>query len=244
MIFWVILMCWAPGVQSNHSAEIVSLQTFQLGDDVIIKCFSSKNSVGNTLVWYKQSTGQIPRVITISYNQLDKVKFVDEFKDGRFSILSTEDYFHLKITATTKQDTGIYYCGTVFLNLLRFISGAHLMLQGTEYQDVNMACGNIPDGTTVKDADIKFQKEWLLCLIFSNVVFVLVTIIILANRCIHWRKRLSGSENVASPSCEIRDSDVNYAAVSFASAPLTRRSNDRQMAEYSEVNLKSRDYMI
>ncbi|XP_056318713.1 uncharacterized protein LOC130232760 isoform X2 [Danio aesculapii] len=209
MIFWVILMCWAPGVQSNHSAEIVSLQTFQLGDDVIIKCFSSKNSVGNTLVWYKQSTGQIPR-----------------------------------ITATTKQDTGIYYCGTVFLNLLRFISGAHLMLQGTEYQDVNMACGNIPDGTTVKDADIKFQKEWLLCLIFSNVVFVLVTIIILANRCIHWRKRLSGSENVASPSCEIRDSDVNYAAVSFASAPLTRRSNDRQMAEYSEVNLKSRDYMI
>nr|CAM46855.1 novel immune-type receptor 6b, allele 4 [Danio rerio] len=239
MIFWVILMCLASGVQSNHSAEIVSLQTFQLGDDVIIKCFSTRKSVGNTLVWYKQSTGQIPRAITISYNHKGDVIFEDKFKDGRFSILSSEDSFHLNITAATKQDTGIYYCGTVFLNLIQFISGAHLMLQGT--QDVNMACENIPNGTTVKGADSKFQKE---CLIFSNVVFVLVTITLLADRCIHRRKRHRGPENVASPSCEIRDSDVNYAAVSFASVSPARRSNDRQMAAYSEVNLKSRDYMI
>ncbi|XP_056318711.1 novel immune-type receptor 6a [Danio aesculapii] len=246
MIFWVILMCWAPGVQSNHCAEIVSLQTFQLGDDVIIKCFPTNISLSNTLIWFKQSTGQIPRVITISYNQLNKRMFEDEFKDGRFSILPSEDSFHLKITATTKQDTGIYYCGTVFLNLLRFISGAHLMLQGTEYQDVNMACGKRPavNGTTVKNADDIFQKEWhpvLLCLLFSNVVLVVVTIIIIADHCKHWKKRHRGLEMVASPSCEIRDSDVNYAAVNFASVPPARRSNNRQMAEYSEVNLKSRD---
>ncbi|NP_954581.3 novel immune-type receptor 6a precursor [Danio rerio] len=249
MIFWFILMCWAPGAQSNHSAEIVSLQTFKLGDDVIIKCFSTKISLGNTLVWYKQKTGQIPRAITISYIQLNKVIFEDEFKDGRFSILPSEDSFHLNITAATKQDTGIYYCGTVSLNLIEFISGAHLMLQGTEYVDVNMTYGKIPagNGTPVKNADDIFQKEWhpvLLCLIFSNVVFVVVTIIILADRCIHWRKRHRGLEMVASPSCEIRDSDVNYTAVSFASVPPARRSNNRQKAEYSEVNLKSRDYMI
>nr|CAH68857.1 novel immune-type receptor 6b, allele 1 [Danio rerio]CAM46884.1 novel immune-type receptor 6b, allele 1 [Danio rerio] len=237
MIFWVILMCLASGVQSNHSAEIVSLQTFKLGDDVIIKCFSTRKGVGNTLVWFKQSTGQIPRAITISYNHKSEVIFDDEFKDGRFSILPSEDSFHLNITAATKQDTGIYYCGKVFLNLIEFISGAHLMLQGT--QDVNMACENIPNGTIVKGADSKFQKE---CLIFSNVVFVLVTITLLADRCIHRRKRHRGPENVASPSREIRDSDVNYTAVSFASVSPARRSKDRQMAEYSEVN--SRDYMI
>ncbi|RXN32911.1 G2 M phase-specific E3 ubiquitin- ligase-like protein [Labeo rohita] len=43
---------------------------------------------------------------------------------------------------------------------------------------------------------------------------------------------------------KIGDSDVNYAAVSFASAPPARRSNNRHLSEYSEVNYKLRDHML
>ncbi|XP_056318714.1 uncharacterized protein LOC130232761 isoform X1 [Danio aesculapii] len=234
MIFWVILMCWAPGVQSNHSAEIVSLQTFQLGDDVIIKCLSTKISLSSTLVWYKQSTGHVPRAITISYNQLDNVKFKDEFKDGRFSILPSKDSFHLKITATTKQDTGIYYCGTVFLNLLRFISGAHLMLQGTESKDGNMDYGKIPvmNGTTIKIADSNSQNVWnpmLLCLISSTFI-VLIIITLTADHCKLWRKRQKGPIEVASLLNKIGNSHENYTAVSFASISSARRSNNKHLS--------------
>ncbi|XP_056318716.1 uncharacterized protein LOC130232761 isoform X2 [Danio aesculapii] len=209
MIFWVILMCWAPGVQSNHSAEIVSLQTFQLGDDVIIKCLSTKISLSSTLVWYKQSTGHVPRAITISYNQLDNVKFKDEFKDGRFSILPSKDSFHLKITATTKQDTGIYYCGTVFLNLLRFISGAHLMLQDSNSQNV--------------------WNPMLLCLISSTFI-VLIIITLTADHCKLWRKRQKGPIEVASLLNKIGNSHENYTAVSFASISSARRSNNKHLS--------------
>ncbi|XP_051754590.1 uncharacterized protein LOC127515215 [Ctenopharyngodon idella] len=248
MIIWAILIFWAPGVRPNHNGENVSLQTFQLGDDVTIKCFSIK-SFGNTMVWYKQSIGKIPRPIAISYNYLKNIEFEDKFKNGRFNISASEGSFHLNITAMTKEDIGIYYCGTVFLNQIKFISGAYLMLKGSESKDFNMACGERPvvNGTTFKNTDNNNQKAWdpvLLCLISSNVVFVIVIITLLVDHCKRWGKRHKGSTNLTSPSCEIRDSDVNYAAVSFASAPPARRSNNRHLAEYSEVNYKSTDHMI
>lgn len=82
------------------------------------------------MVWYKQSNGQIPRLIAQPYNYWSGIEFKDEFKNGRFNISASEGSFHLNITAMTKEDIGIYYCGTVFLNIIEFISGANLMLKG------------------------------------------------------------------------------------------------------------------
>ncbi|XP_077052867.1 uncharacterized protein LOC143736992 isoform X2 [Siphateles boraxobius] len=231
MIIWTILIFWAPGVRPDHSGKNVSLQTFQLGDDVTIKCFVIQ-SFGNTMVWYKQSIGQIPRPIALSYNYWTNIEFKDEFKNGRFNISASKGSFHLNITAMTKEDIGKYYCGTVFLNSIEFISGAYLMLKGTESKDFNEACGETPvvNGNTFKNNDSNNQKEWdpvLLCLISSNVVFVIVIVTLIAVHCKRWGNRHRGSTNLASPSCEIGDSDVNYAAVSFAPVPPARRSNNR-----------------
>lgn len=82
------------------------------------------------MVWYKQSIGQIPQPIALSYNYWDNIQFENEFNDGRFDISASEDSFHLSITATIKEDIGKYYCGIVFLNKIEFISGAHLLLKG------------------------------------------------------------------------------------------------------------------
>lgn len=115
------------GVRPDHSGENVLLQTFQLGDDVTIKCFSKK-SFGSTMVWYKQSIGQIPRPIAYSY--WNDIEFKDEFKNGRFNFSASKGSFHLNITAMTKEDIGIYYCGAMSLSLIEFISGTYLMLKG------------------------------------------------------------------------------------------------------------------
>lgn len=88
------------------------------------------------MIWYKQKIGQIPRLIALSYNYWNNIQFENEFKDGRFYISASEDSFHLNITATTKEDIGQYYCGTVFLNKIEFMSGAHLMLKGK----INSTC--------------------------------------------------------------------------------------------------------
>ncbi|XP_016116598.1 uncharacterized protein [Sinocyclocheilus grahami] len=224
MIIWAILIFWAPGGQPDNSGEIVSLQTFQLGDDVTVKCFLTKKSFDNTMVWYKQSTDQIPRLIALTHNYWKDIQIENEFKDGRFDISASEDSFHLNIKATTKEDIGKYYCGTVFLNKIEFISGAHLILK-----------------------DNNNPKVWdplLLCLISCNVVFVMVIIILLVDYYKNWRKRQKGSKNVASPSYEIGDSDVNYAAVNFASVPPARRSNNRHLTEYSDVIYKPRNPML
>ncbi|XP_039514690.1 uncharacterized protein LOC120469645 [Pimephales promelas] len=242
MIIWAILIFWASGVRPDHIRENVLLQTFQLGDDVTIKCFSIE-SFGSTMVWYKQSIGRIPR--PIAYNYWHYIEFKDEFKNGRFNISASQGSFHLNITAMTKEDVGIYYCGTLVLNSIQFISGVNLMLKGTESKDFNVACGETPvvNGTTFKNNESNNQKVWdpvLLCLISSNVVFVIVIVTLLVVQCKRWGNRHRGSTNLASPSCEIGDSDVNYAAVSFASVPPARRSNNIlntviTSVEYSEV---------
>lgn len=85
------------------------------------------------MVWYKQRTDQIPRLIVLSYNIGRDIQFENEVKNGRFNISASEDSFHLNIKATTKEDIGKYYCGTVFLNKIEFISGAHLILKGQIY---------------------------------------------------------------------------------------------------------------
>ncbi|KAK7170915.1 hypothetical protein R3I94_000964 [Phoxinus phoxinus] len=143
----------------------------------------------------------------------------------------------------TKEDIGIYYCGSVFLNLIQFISGANLMLKGTESKDFNVACGEIPveNETTFKNNESNNQKVWdpvLLCLISSNVVFVIVIVTLVVVHCKRWGNRHQASTNLASLSREVEDSEVNYAAVSFASVPPARRSNNRHrdLAEYSKVN--------
>ncbi|XDV18835.1 hypothetical protein PO909_024446 [Leuciscus waleckii] len=104
--------------------------------------------------------------------------------------------------------------------------------KGTESKDFNLACGETPvvNGTTFKNNDSNNQKVWdpvLLCLISSNVVFVMVIVTLLVVHCKRWGNRHRGSTNLASPSCEIGDSEVYYAAVSFASVPPARRSNNR-----------------
>uniref|UniRef100_A0A8C1J6L3 Novel immune-type receptor 6b n=1 Tax=Cyprinus carpio TaxID=7962 RepID=A0A8C1J6L3_CYPCA len=231
MIIWAILIFWV--CRPDNSSEIFSLQTIQLGDDVTVKCFLTKKSFDNTMVWYKQSTDQIPRLMALSYNYWKDIEFEDEFKYGRFDISTSEDSFHLNIKATTKEDIGKYYCGTVFLNRIEFISGAHLMLKGKIYSTCYLSAEN----TAI------LLDPVLLCLISCNVVFVMV-IILLVGYYKNWRKRQKGSKNVASPSYEIGDSDVNYAAVNLASVPPARRSNNRHLTEYSEVIYKPRDHVL
>ncbi|XP_059358188.1 uncharacterized protein LOC132096678 [Carassius carassius] len=249
MIIWVILIFCASGGRPDNSDEIVSLRTFQLGDDVTVKCFLRKKSLANTMVWYKQRTDQIPHLIAFSQIYWKDIQFEKEVKNGRFNISASEDSFHLNIKATTKEDIGKYYCGTVFLNRIEFISGAHLMLKGTETKHLNVGCEEkeVVNRTTFKNTDNSNPKVWdpvLLCLISCNVVFVMVIIILLVDYYKNWRKRQKGSKNVASPSSEIGDTDVNYAAVNFASVPPARRSNNRHLTEYSEVIYKPRDHMF
>uniref|UniRef100_A0A671N6G0 Uncharacterized LOC107679233 n=1 Tax=Sinocyclocheilus anshuiensis TaxID=1608454 RepID=A0A671N6G0_9TELE len=231
MIIWAILIFWA--CRPDNSGEIVSLQTFQLRDDVTVKCFLTKKSFDNTMVWYKQSTDQIPRLIALTHNYWKDIQIENEFKDGRFDISASEDSFHLNIKATTKEDIGKYYCGTVFLNKIEFISGAHLMLKGKIYSTCYLSAEN----TAI------LWDPVLLCLISCNVVFVMVIIILLVDYYKNWRKRQK-EKKIYAFCLQIGDSDVNYAAVNFASVPPARRSNNRHLTEYSEVIYKPRNPML
>uniref|UniRef100_A0A3B4C8E6 Ig-like domain-containing protein n=1 Tax=Pygocentrus nattereri TaxID=42514 RepID=A0A3B4C8E6_PYGNA len=112
-----------------------TIQSVKLGDNVTIKCYMPQTSV-TTMVWYKQSIGESPTPVALSYNYLSDTKFVDEFQNGRFNASPKRGSFHLNITAVTQEDTGTYYCGIVFLNRLHFVSWTFLMPTETKVNNI------------------------------------------------------------------------------------------------------------
>ncbi|KAL7876162.1 hypothetical protein AOLI_G00111250 [Acnodon oligacanthus] len=131
IIIWAIIFLLRIGMVQLQDATNATIQSVKLGDNVMIKCYVPQKSV-TTKVWYKQSIGQSPRPVALSYNYLSNTKFVDEFQNGRFKASPKRGSFHLNITAVTQEDTGAYYCGIVFLNRLHFVSWTFLMPAGTE----------------------------------------------------------------------------------------------------------------
>ncbi|XP_066538080.1 uncharacterized protein [Hoplias malabaricus] len=125
MIFlWTIVILLSDWVLS-HVMNATFL-TVRPGENATLECYMPFKRV-TTMVWYKQSIGQIPRPVTLMYNYIKDVKFQDEFKDGRFNVSLKSGSFHLSITAVTSQDIGTYYCGIIFLNQLEFLSWTVLM---------------------------------------------------------------------------------------------------------------------
>ncbi|KAL7880059.1 hypothetical protein SRHO_G00023130 [Serrasalmus rhombeus] len=126
IIIWAIIFLLRTGMVQLQDATNGTIQSVKLGDNVTIKCYMPQKSV-TTMVWYKQSIGQSPTPVALSYNYLSDTKFVDEFQNGRFNASPKRGSFHLNITAVTQEDTGTYYCGIVFLNRLHFVSWTFLM---------------------------------------------------------------------------------------------------------------------
>uniref|UniRef100_A0A3P9AKJ1 Ig-like domain-containing protein n=1 Tax=Esox lucius TaxID=8010 RepID=A0A3P9AKJ1_ESOLU len=93
-----------------------------LGDIVTLQCFPSRKSP--QILWYKQTAGGKPQLITTIFRLADGVTFHNDFKDNpRFTVPGGKGVFHLRISNIQPSDSAIYYCCGLQMNLLIFVSG-------------------------------------------------------------------------------------------------------------------------
>uniref|UniRef100_A0A672QY13 Novel immune-type receptor 5 n=1 Tax=Sinocyclocheilus grahami TaxID=75366 RepID=A0A672QY13_SINGR len=115
---------------SDHCFLVVLIDIqFHEGDSVVLSCFITTKQMSMTL-WYKQVTGEQPRLIVSSILHSSKSQFHNEFDSNRFDVLRGTDSFNLTIVNFVQSDWGTYYCAFSFSNIIKFGNGTHLVIKG------------------------------------------------------------------------------------------------------------------
>ncbi|XP_051284745.1 uncharacterized protein LOC127379328 [Dicentrarchus labrax] len=106
-----------------------------VGDSVSLHCFyEGDNSVWR--VWYKQTLGQQPRLISTFLRYIKNVTFYGEFKNNpRFTLDTENDKYHLKISNIHISDSATYYCATGSCTaVLHFMKGTTVSVKGSDWK--------------------------------------------------------------------------------------------------------------
>ncbi|XP_008285405.1 signal-regulatory protein beta-2-like [Stegastes partitus] len=125
-IFTLWCLCAA---QSNEVSQPVSLQTLKLGESATIQCYIK--SLMTKRVWYKLTTGRKLQLVASFDSYYQRSVLSDEF-ERHYSVEFDKTNSHLRISATSWDDVGTYFCGVMHLNEINFGSGTFLMLKGAK----------------------------------------------------------------------------------------------------------------
>lgn len=105
-------------------------QTLNAGATATLQCFSEE-SKRHFLLWFKQSLGQEPRVISTFYEQYKNAIFQPDFeKEGRFSVDTKGKNHHLTIKSLQESDSAAYYCASKTVNKYIFGNGTFVDVRG------------------------------------------------------------------------------------------------------------------
>ncbi|KAG7316264.1 hypothetical protein KOW79_019805 [Hemibagrus wyckioides] len=231
-----VLFSLFTAVKSSDIKEL-HVRTVKSGEDVTIECNIGSLTKKDQLVWYRQSSGNVPRFFGKPYHNAFGYKFAPGFNDSRFSISVTDHKFKLSINKIREDDVGEYFCGEIEGSVLKFTSGTHLQFEDEERMHYPTS------GTTTSDStssNKKGEDYWIIPLAVSNIISVIVITVLVGVLYKNHRKD-SSSSNHQIPTNQAADDDVlNYAAVSFAKKPSSSRTFREKSHEdvYTRVKIK------
>nr|ACU27034.1 novel immune-type receptor 5 [Dicentrarchus labrax] len=101
-----------------------------VGDDLTLQCFYEDFAA--KYHWYKQTLGQKPRRISITYMYDKNGTFYHEFKNSpRFTLQTKAGENHLKISDVQISDSATYYCVSSSSFLFEFGAGTIVSIKGS-----------------------------------------------------------------------------------------------------------------
>uniref|UniRef100_A0A8C9VL59 Novel immune-type receptor 9 n=1 Tax=Scleropages formosus TaxID=113540 RepID=A0A8C9VL59_SCLFO len=120
-----VSVCYDPGkVQIEDTVQPIPLMVAQVGDTVTLECFFPRSATSYVL-WYKQSMGQKPRLVSMFY----------KYRNPRYSANVSMGINHLIISDTQVSDSGTYYCGNITITsntVIKWVEFYKFMPSGTK----------------------------------------------------------------------------------------------------------------
>ncbi|XP_060951862.1 immunoglobulin kappa light chain-like [Limanda limanda] len=101
-----------------------------VGYNLTLQCFYEERN--DKMYWYKQTPGQKPRIISVTYKSTKRDALLNEFKDNqRFTVETIGVVSHLKISDLQLSDSATYYCLKGPLSVLEFTEGVTVSVKGS-----------------------------------------------------------------------------------------------------------------
>ncbi|XP_022073064.2 immunoglobulin kappa light chain-like [Acanthochromis polyacanthus] len=136
-VYLTCLFLGRIGLGTNLPVHVRQESGFLLanvGDNVTLQCFYASD-VAAVFLWYKQTLGQKPVLISTFYKH-DKVgTFSDDFTNSQRFFLETKDgKNHLTITDLRISDSATYYCVSCSSYKFEFGEGTIVSVKGSGFQ--------------------------------------------------------------------------------------------------------------
>uniref|UniRef100_A0A667ZC51 Uncharacterized LOC115376298 n=1 Tax=Myripristis murdjan TaxID=586833 RepID=A0A667ZC51_9TELE len=180
-----------------------------VGDNVTLKCFY-EGDVAAKFLWYKQTLGQKPLLMSSFYKYDENAIFYEEFKnDTRFKLEAETNWNQLKISELQHSDSATYFCVSSY-----FESHFHQRLSHFINDEVA-------------------SPPVLVYFLSAALAFTITLVVLLASSVYKLRKRncshysQARSSTASTQHVEGQDADnLHYAALSENKAHRARRHRD------------------
>ena len=101
-----------------------------VGDNLTFQC--SYEGDDNNIYWYKQTPGQKPRIISMTFKFSQDFPLLNEFKDNqRFTVETNDVVNQLKISDLQLSDSATYYCLKGNIYVYEFMEGVTVSVKGS-----------------------------------------------------------------------------------------------------------------
>ncbi|XP_053271646.1 uncharacterized protein LOC128429837 [Pleuronectes platessa] len=133
--FVLYLTCFFLGKMVQMHQFILSHQdsgfiSADVGDNLTLQCFYEGG--GNNYYWYKQTPGQKPQIISMTYKFSKDFTLLNEFKDNqRFTLETMGNASHLNISDLQLSDSATYYCLKDNRYVSQFTEGVTVNVKGS-----------------------------------------------------------------------------------------------------------------
>ncbi|XP_053199025.1 uncharacterized protein LOC128383426 [Scomber japonicus] len=261
-VFVLYLICLFVGktaqttsVKSSSSVHPDSgFISANVGDNVTLQCYY-EGDFEVSFVWYKQTLGQKPRLISTTNEYETKYTLHNEFKNNsRFTLETGNSKNHLTITDLQISDSATYYCtvgNSLMLELANLaivnVNSSSLKIRAGTYDCDVASCGQILFGNGTK-LDVCNEVDSLVLVYFLSGALVFTTILSVLLAFSMYKMKRNSFQNPESPATFStsyvtngeghQDTDnLHYAALSVKLPNRSRRvkNNSNNECVYSSV---------
>ncbi|XP_076879010.1 uncharacterized protein LOC143527581 isoform X2 [Brachyhypopomus gauderio] len=130
--------------QPVHLYQMATSATVEFGHTATLRCTLEEKDTKSLIVWYKQTIEHLLQAIGITGPAMDTIIF-PPFKNSSIKLDRIKNNVSLTISHATKEDEGMYYCGSSQVNVIRFFRGTFLALRGQPHFKNKVSVVQSPD---------------------------------------------------------------------------------------------------
>lgn len=139
-------------LKKSFSQE-TSFITANVGGTATLQCFREDSIHVQFFMWFKQSLGLEPKLISTFYEKSKGAIFQTYFdKEGRFKVETEDKKHHLTIKNLHASDSAMYYCASNYVNTFTFGNGTFVSVRGSGTNNTALVYQPSSDGIQSEDS--------------------------------------------------------------------------------------------